>query len=274
MARPAVFIDTVPPPTPDVLPRVDVAAFVGLADAGPVDVPVAIEDIAQFRDIFGAEPTLAYDAESGEPHLGYLGVAVETFLATGGRRCWVVRVADAPGRQRYRLDGLAVLDRSAGPLNMASVWASARSPGIGFAGSVAHTTLIETPLLPAGDHFDAALQSVVDASGTTLQLLLAAGAVSVTPGTMLRLVTANSDLRLFVVAEDVQAAGGATHVRSHQWCLARARDSSPPEDRVLRSESLEILDVALLALTPSSPWSATGLRIDALSFEISIWRDQ
>jgi hypothetical protein len=274
MPRPAVLIDTVPPPTPDVLPRMDVAAFVGLADAGPVDVPVAIEDIAQFRDIFGAEPTLAYDAESSEPQLGYLDVAVETFFGTGGRRCWVVRVADEPGTQQFRLAGLAVPPETAGPLDPNPILVNARSPGIGFAGSVAHTTLIETPLLSAGDSSVPILQPAVDTTGAALDLLLAAGAVAVTPGTLLRLTAAASDLRLFVVAEDVHAAGGATRVRSHEWLLARAFESSPPQDSALRSEQLAILDSALLDLTPSSPWFTTAPRIDALNFEISIWRDR
>ena len=217
MPRPAVLIDTVPPPAPDVLPRMDVAAFVGLADAGPVDVPVAIEDIEQFRDIFGAEPVLAYDAENGEPQLGYLGVAVETFLATGGRRCWVVRVADAPGVQRFRLEGLASITPPTGPLKLDPVWASARSPGIAFAGSVAHTTLIETPLMLAGGDSHPALLADLDDAGIALKLLLAAGAVVVKPGTLLRLAPRESDLRLFIVAEKAQPAGGATQVRSHQW---------------------------------------------------------
>src|SRR5262249_10270311 len=153
------------------------------------------------------------------------------------------------------------------------VSATARSPGIAFAGSVAHTTLIETPLLPAGDASDATLRSVVDDPGTALELLVAAGAVSVTPGTLLRLSTA--DLQSSVVAGDVQAAGGgATQVRSHQWYLARAHVSSPPEVDVLRSETFEILDPALLDLTPSSPWSIAAPRVDALNLEISIWRNR
>lgn len=273
MPRPAVLIDTVPPPAPDVLPRMDVAAFVGLADAGPVDVPVAIEDIEQFRDIFGAEPVLAYDAENGEPQLGYLGVAVETFLATGGRRCWVVRVADAPGVQRFRLEGLASITPPTGPLKLDPVWASARSPGIAFAGSVAHTTLIETPLMLAGGDSHPALLADLDDAGIALKLLLAAGAVVVKPGTLLRLAPRESDLRLFIVAEKAQPAGGATQVRSHQWYLARAHEGSPPQDP-LRSETLELLDRSEFDLTSSSPWSGTGLRIDVLNLEISIWRDQ
>src|SRR5262245_30032627 len=106
MARPAVIFETVPPPPPDALPRMDVAAFVGFADAGPVDVPVPIEDMAHFRDIFGNDSPLAFDAQRGEMQFGYLGAAVEAFLANGGQRCWVVRVAEDPDRANFVTPGL------------------------------------------------------------------------------------------------------------------------------------------------------------------------
>ena len=44
-----------PGAAPTTLPRMDVAAFVGFAAAGPLDVPVAVEDAARFRDVFGAD---------------------------------------------------------------------------------------------------------------------------------------------------------------------------------------------------------------------------
>ncbi|MER2553698.1 MAG: hypothetical protein ABTQ28_10565, partial [Thauera sp.] len=55
--------------------RLDVAAFVGLAERGPVNTPVAIDDIGQFEAVFGpALPGLA------------LALAVRLFFANGGRR--------------------------------------------------------------------------------------------------------------------------------------------------------------------------------------------
>ena len=41
--------------------------FVGFAASGPIDVPVPVEDAAQFADVFGADATLAWDAARGEP---------------------------------------------------------------------------------------------------------------------------------------------------------------------------------------------------------------
>lgn len=81
------------PPVADALPRMDVAAFVGFAASGPLHVPVAVEDVADFAAVFGAAPVLAWDAERGEPVSAQLESAVRAFFRNGGRRCWVVRVA-------------------------------------------------------------------------------------------------------------------------------------------------------------------------------------
>ena len=62
--------------------RTDVAAFVGIARRGPLDLPLPIESWRQFVAHYG--DVMAY---------GYLPAAVRGFFANGGRRCWVVRVA-------------------------------------------------------------------------------------------------------------------------------------------------------------------------------------
>jgi len=59
------------------------AAFIGRARRGPLDVPVPVGSVAEFRRVFGAPfPD------------GSLGPAVEQFFAHGGRRLFVVRVAN------------------------------------------------------------------------------------------------------------------------------------------------------------------------------------
>ena len=80
------------PPT-SVLPRMDVAVFVGFASSGPLHTPVAIEDAAHFIDIFGDDLPLVWDQQLGEMVYAYLAPAVRAFFRNGGRRCWVVRVA-------------------------------------------------------------------------------------------------------------------------------------------------------------------------------------
>jgi hypothetical protein len=72
----------------------DVAAFVGLAASGPLHVPVPVEDPARFTEIFGADPVLAWDRQRGQWATAHLGAAVRAFFRNGGRRCWVVRVAE------------------------------------------------------------------------------------------------------------------------------------------------------------------------------------
>ncbi|HEX7955977.1 MAG TPA: hypothetical protein VF508_03490, partial [Pyrinomonadaceae bacterium] len=91
------------------LPRLDVAAFVGFAERGPLDWPVAVEDLDTYRAVFGGDLALARDA-GGRAVYANLPSAVATFFAQGGRRCYVVRVAGREsGRTRFRLGGMVAL---------------------------------------------------------------------------------------------------------------------------------------------------------------------
>ncbi|MEA3061796.1 MAG: hypothetical protein QOJ94_1577 [Sphingomonadales bacterium] len=90
---PGVAFETVPPPAPEALPRMDVALFVGFAEMGPVHRPVAIDDVAAYRRTFGGDLPLARDPESGETLTAALAPTVRAFFSNGGRRCWVIRVA-------------------------------------------------------------------------------------------------------------------------------------------------------------------------------------
>src|SRR5262245_20490364 len=90
---PGVVVDREPAPGRRVLARMDVAAFVGFAASGPLDVPVPVEDPAQFADVFGEDAALAWDPASGSAVRGQLGPATRAFFRNGGRRAWVVRVA-------------------------------------------------------------------------------------------------------------------------------------------------------------------------------------
>jgi hypothetical protein len=90
---PGFRFETVAPPPADVLPRMDVAAFVGFAASGPLHRPVAVESAAEFAGIFGPDAPLARDAARGEMQYCNLGAAVRAFFRNGGVRCWIVRVA-------------------------------------------------------------------------------------------------------------------------------------------------------------------------------------
>lgn len=112
---PGVYYQAVDAGSPPVTPlRTDIAAFVGIAERGPVDVPVPVESWQQFVSWFG-----------GCTPVGYLALAVRGFLENGGRRCWVVRVAsDDPFTGRA--SSMTTLVGPAVP-----VWrVSASSPGV------------------------------------------------------------------------------------------------------------------------------------------------
>jgi len=100
-AQPRVRFETVPQTALGVLPRMDVAVLAGFAASGPLHVPVVVEDAKQYGRVFGDDLTLAWDAQAGEPVRAHLGPSVRAFFANGGRRCWVIRVADNTAAHNY-----------------------------------------------------------------------------------------------------------------------------------------------------------------------------
>jgi hypothetical protein len=91
---PGIRFERQAPPPVEILPRMDIAAFVGFAASGPLNVPVPVKDAAQFADVFGADAPLFWDERHGEEINAYLAPAVRAFFRNGGRRCYVIRVAD------------------------------------------------------------------------------------------------------------------------------------------------------------------------------------
>ncbi|MCA1614970.1 MAG: hypothetical protein LC795_15225 [Acidobacteria bacterium] len=102
------FLPTRRPPGAG-LPRLDVAGFVGYAERGPLDWPVAVEDLDTYRAVFGGDLALARERD-GRAVYANLPSAVASFFAQGGRRCHVVRVAGRGStRTLFRLGGLVAL---------------------------------------------------------------------------------------------------------------------------------------------------------------------
>jgi len=123
---PGVRFEAWAPPLADVLPRMDVAAFVGFAASGPLHQPVAVEDVGHLADLFGDDAPLAWDPDRSEPVRAHLAPAVRAFFRNGGARCLVVRVAAATARaNRFSLPG--ILRCAGGALRPAN--ARARSEG-------------------------------------------------------------------------------------------------------------------------------------------------
>ncbi len=124
---PGIRFETVRPRRPGVLPRMDIAIFIGFAVSGPLHVPVPVEDYAAFEAIFGGDLPLAWDAARGETVFACLVPAVRDFFRNGGRRCWAVRVADdlTAHTAFFPIPGLARFDG----IEIQPAFAAARSPG-------------------------------------------------------------------------------------------------------------------------------------------------
>lgn len=79
-----------------------------------LDVPVPIESWAVFEQLFAPEDRPVV-AGSGRRGTTYLGAAVRSFFAQGGRRCYVVRLGDpwpiATARSERLAEGLEVMAR-------------------------------------------------------------------------------------------------------------------------------------------------------------------
>lgn len=133
------------PPLTDVLPRMDVAAFVGFAASGPLHRPVPVESAAQFEMLFGADAPLVWDEARGEPVFAYLAPAVRAFFRNGGRRAWIIRVAGGEAQtNHFPLPSLlqATFNGAGDLTHLQPAFAQARS-----AGSWSDTLRVSTSLL-------------------------------------------------------------------------------------------------------------------------------
>lgn len=277
---------------PEELPRMDVAAFVGFAAAGPLHVPVVVEDPARFRAVFGdldgAAPELAWDGERGEPRRAHLGAAVEAFFSNGGVRCWAVRVADeAAVRHRFRLTGLvAAAHRAASP--PASVFARARAAGSWCEELAAATTLQREPLRwRTPRRADDPLPLALAAGGYRLDLAMRPGAAAGSPSLQLQprdlfeLVFEPGAPALLLFADGVETIPGGVRVWSSP--LAPPAAESPDafwikadEDETEPPAALPEADGLAFATgwlgSPADPRRLPAVR--RLTFELALFRGE
>ncbi|MFL5626848.1 MAG: hypothetical protein ACJ788_14790, partial [Ktedonobacteraceae bacterium] len=102
---PGVVCETALPTQAEGPLRLDITAFVGFAERGPVDTPTPVEDISQYQEVFGGDLLLA--SQDGKPVYANLPGAVRAFFDNGGRRCYVVRVVgEGATANRFRMPGL------------------------------------------------------------------------------------------------------------------------------------------------------------------------
>jgi hypothetical protein len=183
-------------------PRLDIAGFVGYAERGPTDLPVAIEDPRQYERVFGGDLALAR-TDRGEPVVAHLPGAVRSFFANGGLRCHVVRVAGASATAaRYAVPGLVAVS-SLGDPRLATVAASS-------VGRWANETTLAARLdalpLPFAD------LAVAAAAGTrpaTLTWAEGIGPSALDAGDLLRLTLGDGRRWLLAIAKVVASAEGS-----------------------------------------------------------------
>lgn len=208
----------------DVLPRMDVAVFVGFAASGPVNRPVAVESDAQFADVFGEDAPLVWDGRRGERVRAHLASAVRAFFRNGGLRCWVVRVAG--GAARYNRLPVPGLVRLEGDRTLTPAHARARSRGSWSDALRAGAALSTHPV--AAVSFDAERPTEFD-----LEL---SARDEVAAGDLLRFTFGDDGYVLFVVVgsvKDAEAAGAPLHAaagrRVHIRAAERKRDPQSEE---------------------------------------------
>lgn len=150
----------------EALPRMDIACFVGFAARGPVHEPVAVESAEHYGRVFGGDLPLVWDAENSELLHAHLGPAVRAFFANGGRRAWVIRVAEQPRSNRFPVPGLCRLAAN-GRLLPATLTASA--PGSWSDHLSVASSINQAPLFVLAAHLhDGRLRLDLRSSGTLL----------------------------------------------------------------------------------------------------------
>jgi hypothetical protein len=215
---PGVVCDPAVPPREQPI-RLDVAAFVGLAERGPVDTPVLLVEPAGFATVFGADYVLATDG--GKPVYAQLPSAVKAFFDNGGRRCYAVRVA-GPGANpsRWAVPGLEIWqpDGSTSPVLVEAAW-----PGRWSAETEVSVEPIARPIASGVAYQRAGSGSDPGEPG---QLMLpSAATASVHPGDLLQLNLGPSLPGLYVRAA-AAAAGLVLTDRELAYDLGPAADIS------------------------------------------------
>lgn len=187
---PGVSFETVPPALAETLPPMDIAAFVGFAASGPLDTPVAVEDVVRFQEIFGDDLPLAWDAGRNAWQYAHLAPVVRGFFRNGGQRCWIVRVAEPVQPAQFELPFLLAHSKD----HFYSARAKARSQGT-WADTLQLNTAMQRTLL-----IDAAIAT----EDENVQIVLGHVAKSsVQPGELLLLEFPELASQLFVKTTDI-----------------------------------------------------------------------
>ena len=231
---PGFRFETQAPPLPEVLPRMDIAVFVGFAASGPLDTPVAIESEPQFTAIFGDDAPLAWDVERGTQVNAHLGPAVRSFFRNGGQRCWIIRVArqsateSAPlNRARYNYFPVPYLARAEFNANgtikaIAPAFARARSEGSWSDPIRVSSAVLSRPVRIEGSVQATGLNYVIEIARDPSNPL--------TPGDMLRLDYEDQGLSALMILDTVEPAAQILRATAKRavWARSMAKDPLAP----------------------------------------------
>ena len=270
---PGIQFEVVAPPSDQALVRMDIAALVGFSGSGPLDLPVMVEDIAQFEEIFGDDLVLASGSDSAQPVYAYLPSAVRAFFRNGGKRCWVIRVADAKTAETglFPLAGLFSLQSGA----LTQAYASTRSPGSWSDPLVASLFLRSHPVVVA--NFSAGSTEVILALNSTGE---------VTAGDLLRFTFPGTNDVFWFFVDSVTAVENTSPPSTRRGQMVSAAGtrrywetltSSPPSgvlpvceritmDLLVQGDSDEVWSMTDLGLAPAHPRYWGNLPDDATLF--------
>ena len=215
---PGVYIQAANPQVRALAPaRTDVAAFVGIAERGPVATPTRIASFAEYQKTFGA--FLAS---------GYLAYAVKAFFENGGIAAWIVRAtAPAAGTQVTGVSGVRVDLAPPLPLLPGTVVALLQPPA-GYPTAVVLRHVVDAD--PGGAWIDvdaplagadAAEQPPID---PTKALLLSTGGVAA----QATLVAQNGSTAAALAASSPGSWGNAVAVRVQRQTVAQTAASGAP----------------------------------------------
>ncbi|MCO6434997.1 hypothetical protein, partial [Nitrosomonas nitrosa] len=266
------------------LPPLDVVAFVGFAERGPLHLPVLIEDMDSFEAIFGGDFALAKEMDSpgitstdslpndisashvtnakGRTVYANLPQTVGAFFANGGRRCYIVRVCGKKSTEtRIQLQGMTAIepDGSTRPMD---VYVSASSPGR-WSSSLRLSTRLDTKELPSHKFYLNNTHQITWESSNQPRVIQS--------GDLLRLTMNDGEQWLFPVTSIIEKPTKFTLQAETVWRIQTPVATSLPD---IFEADLTIPQSFLRVEPDNTPFSVPTLsRIERLRFDLLLIND-
>jgi len=213
---PGIRFEAVAPPPGDALPRMDIPLLVGFAASGPLHTPVAVEDPAQFANVFGGDVELPRPRNVHDTRIAHLGPTVRAFFRNGGRRCWIVRVAD--GKEEWTRFRIPHLMEVLPDDTLMPVFVVARSEGSWADGLRVQTNLGARPVrVKTFDTDHGELAAIV------------ASAADLAAGDLIRLTWPEAGLAWHLYAGEAKTTAGIARLRGTSLWLDLATNTVPAQ---------------------------------------------